>query len=167
MSPMQWWHLRKHVSSWLHGAPVMFSFINVYCIEAAMKWLASQKPEDFEKKCEEYIEHVFPTVDSDHSSVSLDLDTNARLKERCTTHRTYGFAPEFLLFIWINYPSAERAIKCVLRYVLRLPLCKMYLIKEVAGPSYRTLWHCRRGQGGHWNCKISSDLSMWPRWAAD
>lgn len=62
-----------------------------------MKWLASQKPEDFEKKCEEYIEHVFPTADSDSTSISLDLDMNARWKKKCITHRTYGFAPEFLL----------------------------------------------------------------------
>lgn len=73
----------------------MFTLTHVDCIEAAMKWLASQKPEDVDDKYWEYIMHVFSTVDSDSTSVLLDLDTTARLKERCKTHQMYGFVPDF------------------------------------------------------------------------
>lgn len=81
----------EEICKWFsaHGASVMLSFANVDCFEAAMKWLASQKPEDFYNRCQEYIEHVFPHVDSDSSSASPIIHKNARLKERCIAHQRY------------------------------------------------------------------------------
>lgn len=63
----------------------MFSLINVDCIEAAMKWLASQRPEAFKTRCEEYIELVLPSTDSPMSTWAWPEEL--KIMERLKTHR--------------------------------------------------------------------------------
>lgn len=64
----------------------MASLINVDCFEAAMKWLASQKPEEFEKRVTEYIKLVLPSTDSPVSTWAWHEEL--KFTERLKKHRT-------------------------------------------------------------------------------
>lgn len=46
------------------GALIVCVFNELDFFKAAIDWLVSQTPDDFEKRCKEYLDYVFPSPDS-------------------------------------------------------------------------------------------------------
>lgn len=81
----------------------------------------SQKADDFERRCEEYMTRVFPTIDLESTgtvSASPDIDTIAQMKRRLPDHQKYGRILESERgFELITYVFLEYAIECGSRFV--------------------------------------------------
>lgn len=93
---------------------------NICCFKAASSWIESQKADDFERRCEEYMTRVFSALDLESTgteSASPDIGTIAQMKQRLPDHQKYGRILEF--------ERGFELITCLLRVCdeMRIEVC--------------------------------------------
>lgn len=67
------------------GALIVCVFNDLYFFKAAIGWLVSEKTDEFEKRCKEYTDYVFPSPDSPTSTYALPEEIN--FTEQLMKHR--------------------------------------------------------------------------------